>query len=645
MQKEEINILIVDDDAAIGKAMKEAFSKAGFKATHVTKPDDALAMTKLQPVHAAVIDCMLPKMNGRQLAKKLREQGDLPVLLISGIYKDKNFAREAIQETGAIGFFTKPFELPDIINTLEGKLVHLIDAQLAPMQTLLTKDTASHKERIRMLNETGEIHAFELPMVFSLLMHPRVNGHLNIVTADGEVCGVGFHKGNIVQVNQKDAKSYFGILMVERGFITQDEIEEVMKVTGKTKKMGERLVEANVLSPHAIQIVMAEQQGLRLSKTVAETSVKINFLEDDEIREDAVIDRSTFTDLLNDWLTSKLSVVWLKSYYRTWTRYNLKPGPEYSPTARCLTIPVIERVPGLAEKLLEAPTLEQALTDLAAPEEQVYPALHALLVSRYLRFGEATGNAGDAAMQKKRLSKLYLDLEKQNYFERLGLSPKAKDVEIKRAYHDVAKVLHPDKLARDTTADVRELTKQCFAFITVAHETLSDPTKKTEYIRELEQGRAEFVLQAEQLTQSARPLLTKGDFKKAREMMAEAVSLCPPTSEARLLHMWAKLKAAAANDTIRIAAEVRDELALIPPEDRHIPVFYLVKGLQLRATGDMANARKNFEHAMSLDPDFIDAKREMTALKSSGSGGDGKPVDLLKGDLKDVVGMLFKKKR
>ncbi|MES2854231.1 MAG: response regulator, partial [Bdellovibrionota bacterium] len=352
MQKDELHILIVDDDVAIGKAMKDAFVKAGFKASHVTKPDEALAMVKLQPVHAAVVDCMLPKMNGRQLAKKIREHGEIPILLISGIYKDKNFAREAIQEAGAVGFMTKPFELPDLLTTLESKLVHLIDAQLAPMQTLLTKDTASHKERIKCLNDTGEIHAFELPLVFSLLMHPRVNGHLNIVTADGDVCGVGFQKGNIVQVNQKDAKSYFGILMVERGFITQDEIEDVMKSMGKTKKMGERLVEANVLSPHAIRIVMTEQQGLRLSKSVQETSVKINFLDDDEIREDAVIDRPIFTDLLNEWVHTKISLTWLKSYYRTWARFSVKKGPDYSETAKVLSIPVVARVPELVEYLL-----------------------------------------------------------------------------------------------------------------------------------------------------------------------------------------------------------------------------------------------------------------------------------------------------
>ena len=61
-------------------------------------------------------------------------------------------------------------------------------------------------------------------------------------------------------------------------------------------------------------------------------------------------------------------------------------------------------------------------------------------------------------------------------------------------------------------------------------------------------------------------------------------------------------------------------------------------------TGDFENSKKNLQHAVSLDPDFIDARREIMLVGSSQSA-DNKPVDLLRGDLKDVVGLLFKKKK
>lgn len=643
MLKEDLTILIVDDDITFGKAMKEAMSRAGFKAMHASKPDDALSSIKLQPIHAAIIDCMLPKMNGKDLAKKIKEEtsASLPVLLISGIYKDKNFAREAMQSTGAIGFITKPFELASLVKTIEDKLEHMIDAPLAPLQSLLVKHEISSKERIRAVNETEEVHGFDLPWIYSVLMHPRVNGHLNIISADGEVCGVGFQKGSIVQVNQKDAKSYFGVLMVENGFISQAEIEEVMQHGGKTKKMGERLVESNVLSPHAIQIVMAEQQGLRLSKTVANTSVKVNFIESDEMREDAILDRTAFTELLGEWLNSKVTGEWLKSEYMPWMRFNIKKGPEFSPSHRVLSVPVVQRIPKLIDTLLAADTLENALSEIKQSEEDVFRALHALLITRIVRFGDQKTHQ-DYEAQRKRLTKINEDLKHQSHFERLGISQKAKESEIKRAYHELAKIFHPDKLAPDSPNDIRELTREAFNKINQAYEALSNPAAKEAYLAELEQGRAESVLQAEQYTEQARPLLTKGDIRKGRELLERAVTLAPPTTETRLLLMWAKLKTPGTEKDPQAIDAIKDEIGKIPPEDRHVPTYYFVKGLLMKALGDLDAARKSFEHAVSMASDFIDARRELNVIALQ---KNNKPTDLLRGDLKDVVGLLFKKKK
>jgi curved DNA-binding protein CbpA len=430
--------------------------------------------------------------------------------------------------------------------------------------------------------------------------------------------------------------------MVEYGFVSQEEIEEVMRVTGgKQKKMGERLVEANVLSPHAISIVMSEQQGLRLSKTVLETGVKVNFVESDELREDAITDHNTYTELLNEWLVSKIKLEWLKSFYLPWMRFNLKANSDAPTNHRVFSIPVVQRVPELMNHLLTKQTLEQALSDSNIPEEHFYPALHALLVTRVIRFGDAA-NVTDTTAQKKRLTRLIVELEKQNFYERLHVIPKAKDADVKRSYHELAKILHPDKVAKDAPAEIRELAKKCFSLIAEAYAVLSESGKRAEYMLELEKGKASAILEAEQLIESARPLLTTGDFKKANDMLEQAIKLAPPTSEARLLSMWARMKAKPSDDT---NSKIRDELGLIPPEDRHGPIYYFVRGLNLRLVGDVENAKKNLAHATSLDPDFIDAKREMVLANNAKATAGGGSTEFLRGDLKDVVGMLFKKKK
>lgn len=642
MQKEEISILIVDDDAAMGKVMSEAVTRAGYKAMHITKPDEALAYVKLQQVHAAVIDCMLPKMNGRDLAKKMRDElgPELAIFFVSGIYKDKSFVKEAIQSVQAKAFLTKPFDIEAFLKTIDEALSSLIDTPMSPLNVLLTKPESTHKERIKAINQTEQVHGFDLPLIYSLLMHPKIQGHLNMVSADGEVCGVGFENTNIVQVNQEDSRSYFGVLMVESGFISQAELDSVLNNKEKTKlKIGERLVAANVVSPHAISIVMAEQQGIRLSRTIGNTSVKVNFIETEEIRENAVTDRTAFTELMNEWMMSKIQLDWLKSFYLPWIQFNLKKGPDYAPTHRVFTTPSVQKVQGIIEDLLRAETLEQATLKYADSEDLFYRALHALLVSRVIRFGEAA-TSRDYGAQHARLEKLVKKLETQTHFERLGVSNKAKDSEIKRAFHEFAKILHPDKLPPGAPADVRQLTQRAFEMINTAHATLSDSKAKENYLIEVERGRADQILAAEQLLEQVPPLLSKGDISKARELLEGAIKLAPPTSDTRILYMWARLKTPGIDRDNKTLEQLREELAMIPPEDRHNMSYLFVKALLLRVSGDFDGAKRSLEHCVSMYPESIDARRELATLNNS-----KKDVNLLNGDLKDVVGMLFKKKK
>jgi tetratricopeptide (TPR) repeat protein len=244
---------------------------------------------------------------------------------------------------------------------------------------------------------------------------------------------------------------------------------------------------------------------------------------------------------------------------------------------------------------------------------------------------------------RARLNKLSETLSRQNYFERLGVSQKARDTEVKRAYHELAKILHPDKLGPNMPSDIRDLARAAFNLVNEAYEVLSDSAKKTMYMLELEQGRAEAALQAEQLIEQARAHLSKGDITRARQMIEEANTMIPPTSEMKLIHMWSRLKQPGIENNLRAIDEIREQLSKIPPEDRHFALYFFVKGLLLRATKDLDNARRNLEHAISLDQNFIDSRRELNILNASPTSIS--TTDILRGDLKDVVGLLFKKKK
>ncbi len=646
MLKNEIRILIVDDDATFGATLREALSREGYNAIHVTKPDDALAQLKVHAVSLAIIDCMLPKMNGRDLAVKFEEEAaGCQRMLMSGIFRDKNFIRDSLAKTGAKSFLTKPFELPELIRQVNEAVGHLIDIPVSPVVSLMTTTQSTPVERLDAVNKSETLHGFELPWVFATLMHPRISGLLNIISADGDPSSVGFKNGEIIQVTNRDQKSYFGVLLVEHGFIEQEELDAAMELTSSAKKLGERLVDANLLSPHAISIVMAEQQGIRLGKIVGNTSVHISFTETDDLREEASIDIHMLNDIFNDWVTSKFPSDWIKTFYTPWIRNQVILGTDFSESNRTMSGPAVLRASKMIPLISKGTTLEAMQMETGLTDGEFFPAFHNLVLGGCIRFGDEIKTT-DMQVQRKRLRKLEKDLERQNFFERMGVSPKAKEIEIKRAYHELAKTIHPDRLPKDSPIDIRDLARKCFNMIQEAHEVLSTQASRDNYLLELEQGRAEKIIEAEQMMEQARLCLAKGDIRRAKEMLEDAVLHVPMTTDLRLLLMWAQIKSSGADKDMELVSKLKDQLSSVPPEDRHNAVYFFVKGLVLKAAGEFDGARRSLDQSLGIEPNFVDAKRELNVL-SLQAGRAEKPVDLLKGDLKDVLGALLggKKRR
>lgn len=647
MLKNEIRILIIDDDAVFGATIREALVREGYNAIHVTKPDDALSQLKVHAFQLAIIDCMLPKMNGRDLAVKIEDEssGGIQRILMSGIFRDKNFVRESLAKTGAKSFLTKPFDIGELLRQVQDAVGHLIDIPVSPVVELMTKTVATPGERLQAINKSEMVNGYELPWIFSLLMHGKISGLLNVISADGDASSVGFKAGEIVQVTNRDQKSYFGVLLVEHGFIEQDELDAAMEMTASPKKLGERLVDANLLSPHAISIVMAEQQGIRLGKIVGNTSARISFVEMEDLREEASIDVNMLNDIFNDWVTSKFPADWIKTFYTPWIRHKIVHGPDFGDGNRTMSGPAVLRASKIFPIINKGATLESLQMEAGLSDDEFFPAFHNLVLGGVLRFGEEVKTT-DIQVQRKRLNKLEKDLERQNFFERMGVSPKAKDVEIKRAYHELAKTIHPDRMGKDAPMDIRDLARKCFNMIQEAYETLSNQASRDNYLLELEQGRAEKIIEAEQMMEQARLCLTKGDIRRAKDMLEDAILNVPMTTDLRLLLMWAQIKSSGADKDQELVNKLKDQLSAIPPEDRHNAVYFFVKGLVLKASGDFDGARRSLEQSVGIEANFVDAKRELNVL-SLQAGRMDKPVDLLKGDLKDVLGALLggKKRR
>ena len=119
-----VDILIVDDSAAIRKILKRMLEQAGISLGQVVEAGDgveALEKLKQQPIHLILSDINMPNMDGIQLLAELKSKAEskhIPVIMITTEGGEAK-VMEAVQ-LGASGYVRKPFTSDQIKEKLVG---------------------------------------------------------------------------------------------------------------------------------------------------------------------------------------------------------------------------------------------------------------------------------------------------------------------------------------------------------------------------------------------------------------------------------------------------------------------------------------------------------------------------------------------
>jgi CheY-like chemotaxis protein len=112
-------ILVVDDNQELLTLLTQLFEDAGYEVVGASKGKQAVEVSRAQPPAVAVLDLLLPDMMGYHLADALRkDQPQLPLVFITGVFKGGKHAMEARQKYAAAGYFEKPFEAAALLEAV-----------------------------------------------------------------------------------------------------------------------------------------------------------------------------------------------------------------------------------------------------------------------------------------------------------------------------------------------------------------------------------------------------------------------------------------------------------------------------------------------------------------------------------------------
>jgi two-component system OmpR family response regulator len=165
-----MRILVVEDDLKIGSFVASGLKQHGFAVDHARDGEEALMLCETTEFDAAVVDIMLPKLDGLSLVKRLRgSRSALPVLFLSarGTVDD----RVAGLQAGGDDYLTKPFAFSELLARVQALIRR---ASRAPEATRLTAgdvDLDLVSRAVTVAGDAVELQPREFTLLAFLLRH------------------------------------------------------------------------------------------------------------------------------------------------------------------------------------------------------------------------------------------------------------------------------------------------------------------------------------------------------------------------------------------------------------------------------------------------------------------------------------------
>lgn len=108
----DTKILVIDDDVTMCETLKNYFEKEGYEVKTVNDGASGIDSFKLYNPDIVLLDIVLPKKDGWQVCREIREISNQPVIMISG--KSETFDKVLGLELGADDYVVKPFDIKEL---------------------------------------------------------------------------------------------------------------------------------------------------------------------------------------------------------------------------------------------------------------------------------------------------------------------------------------------------------------------------------------------------------------------------------------------------------------------------------------------------------------------------------------------------
>jgi DNA-binding response OmpR family regulator len=113
MSSKPQTVLVVEDEASIASFVAAYLKNAGYAVRTTASGTEALKLVESEKPALVVLDLMLPDIDGVEVCKRIRQNSDLPVLMLTA--RDEDVDKIIGLEVGADDYMTKPFNPRELV--------------------------------------------------------------------------------------------------------------------------------------------------------------------------------------------------------------------------------------------------------------------------------------------------------------------------------------------------------------------------------------------------------------------------------------------------------------------------------------------------------------------------------------------------
>ena len=165
-------ILIVDDEVSILKFLRSNLEDRGYAVISASNGEEALNTIEMELPDLIVLDVMMPKMDGFEVCRRLREWSQIPIIMLSARGDEKDKVK--CLDLGADDYIVKPFGASELMARVSAVLRRTKTADLSPMRSSIASGDLAINFAKRQITRAGaEVKL--TPTEYALLQELAVN--------------------------------------------------------------------------------------------------------------------------------------------------------------------------------------------------------------------------------------------------------------------------------------------------------------------------------------------------------------------------------------------------------------------------------------------------------------------------------------